>query len=68
MPIISATVEVSRMRSASVRAVRMAPRFVGRERKRSVTPFDRSSATLTAEDEPPKSEVCTMIPGIRKST
>ena len=54
--------------SASVRPARTAERAIGSDRKRSIRPFFRSSASPRAVTKPPKAMVCTMIPGIRKST
>jgi hypothetical protein len=54
--------------SASVRPVTTAERDMGRERKRSISPFFRSSESPRAVTKPPKVIDCTMIPGIRKST
>ena len=54
--------------SASVRPASTAERAIGSERKRSISPFFRSSASPRAVTNPPKDIVCTMIPGIRKST
>jgi hypothetical protein len=41
---------------------------MGSERKRSISPFLRSSARPSAVTNPPKTIDWTMIPGIRKST
>ena len=54
--------------SARVRPASTAERDIGSERKRSMSPFFRSSASPSAVTKPPKAIVCTMIPGIRKST
>ena len=54
--------------SASVRPASTAERAIGSDRKRSISPFLRSSARPRAVTKPPKDIVCTMIPGIRKST
>ena len=54
--------------SASVRPVSTAARDIGRERKRSIRPFFRSSESPRAVTKPPKVIDWTMIPGIRKST
>ena len=54
--------------SARVRPASTAARDIGSERKRSTSPFFRSSARPSAVTKPPKAIVCTMIPGIRKST
>jgi hypothetical protein len=54
--------------SASVRPVKTAERDIGSERKRSINPFFRSSASPSAVTKPPKTIDWTMIPGIRKST
>ena len=54
--------------SASVRPVRTAERAIGSDRKRSISPFFRSSESPSAVTKPPNAIVCTMIPGIRKST
>jgi hypothetical protein len=45
-----------------------AERVIGNERKRSISPFFRSSESPSAVTKPPKQIDCTMIPGIRKST
>ena len=54
--------------SASVRPVSTAARDIGSERKRSISPFFRSSDSPSAVTKPPKVIDWTMIPGIRKST
>jgi hypothetical protein len=54
--------------SASVRPVSTAARDMGRDRKRSISPFFRSSESPSAVTNPPKAIDWTMIPGIRKST
>ena len=54
--------------SARVRPARTAARDIGSERKRSISPFFRSSDRPSAVTKPPKAIVWTMIPGIRKST
>ena len=59
------SVNVVRATDAIVAPVRIAARLIGSERNRSVIPFDMSSATRTVSDEPPKTVVCTTIPGIR---
>ena len=53
--------------SASVRPASTEARAVGSERKRSMRPFDMSSASPSAVTNPPKAMFWTMIPGIRKS-
>ena len=54
--------------SDSVRPASTAPRDIGSERKRSISPFFRSSASPRAVTNPPKTMDWTMIPGMRKST
>jgi hypothetical protein len=54
--------------SASVRPVSTAARDMGRDQKRSISPFFRSSESPSAVTNPPKAIDWTMIPGIRKST
>ena len=54
--------------SPSVRPVSTAERAIGSDRKRSIRPFFRSSASPSAVTKPPKTIDWTMIPGIRKST
>jgi hypothetical protein len=54
--------------SETVLPASTAPRAIGSERKRSIRPFLRSSARPIAVTKPPNDMVCTMIPGIRKST
>ena len=54
--------------SASVRPASTAERDIGSERKRSIRPLLRSSASPSAVTKPPNAIVWTMIPGIRKST
>ena len=54
--------------SASVRPASTAPRDIGSERKRSIRPFLRSSASPSAVTKPPKDIVWATMPGIRKST
>ncbi len=54
--------------SASVRPASTALRDIGSERKRSISPFLRSSERPIAVTKPPKNIVCTIRPGIRKST
>jgi len=48
--------------------MRTAEGAMGRERKRSMIPFWRSSARPTAVLVPPNTTVWTKIPGIRKVT
>ena len=45
-----------------------AERAIGSDRKRSMSPFFKSSASPSAVTNPPKTIDWTMIPGIRKST
>ncbi len=45
-----------------------AERVIGSERKRSISPFFRSSESPSAVTKPPKTIDWTMIPGMRKST
>jgi hypothetical protein len=54
--------------SARMRPEITAGLHIGRERKRSIRPFFRSSARPSAVTKPPKTIDWTMIPGIRKST
>jgi hypothetical protein len=54
--------------SASVRPASTAGRAIGSDRKRSMSPFLRSSLSPSAVTKPPKAMFCTMIPGSRKST
>ena len=70
---ISATVIITTIESrlvatsASVRPASTAPRDIGSERKRSISPFFRSSERPIAVTKPPKNMVCTISPGIRNS-
>ncbi len=54
--------------SAIVRPASTAPRDIGSERKRSISPFLRSSASPSAVTKPPKNIVWAISPGITKST
>ena len=54
--------------SARIRPASTAGPHIGSERKRSISPFFRSSARPSAVTNPPKTIDWTMIPGIRKST
>ena len=54
--------------SERIRPATTAGPHIGSERKRSIKPFFRSSASPSAVTKPPKTIDCTMIPGIRKST
>ena len=54
-----------RTRSASVRPVSTAERAIGSERKRSMSPFCKSSASPTPVVRAPNTTVCTKIPGMR---
>ena len=54
--------------SENVRPASTAARDIGRERKRSMSPFCTSSESPSAVTKPPKAIDWTMIPGIRKST
>jgi hypothetical protein len=67
-PIITTSCTTFVTMSASVRPVTTADRDIGRERKRSTSPFFRSSDSPSAVTKPPKTIDWTMIPGIRKST
>ncbi len=51
--------------SANVRPVTTAERDIGSDRKRSISPFLRSSASPSAVTKPPKVIDWTTIPGIR---
>ena len=57
-----------RTTSEDVRPASTAPRDMGSERKRSISPFWTSSERPSAVTNPPKAIDWTMIPGIRKST
>jgi hypothetical protein len=73
-PAITPTVSITAIESelvamsARVRPASRAERAIGSERKRSTSPFFRSSERPRAVTKPPKDIVWTMIPGIRKST
>jgi hypothetical protein len=54
--------------SAMIRPLSTAGPHIGSERKRSMSPFFRSSASPSAVTKPPNPIDCTMMPGIRKST
>ena len=54
--------------SARVRPVSTAEGVIGSDRKRSMSPFFRSSASPSAVTNPPNAIDWTRIPGIRKST
>ncbi len=51
--------------SASVRPASTAERAIGSERKRSMSPFCRSSLRPSAVTKPPNAMFCTRIPGSR---
>ncbi len=53
--------------SDRTRPVSTAGLHMGSDRKRSISPFFKSSASPSAVTKPPKAIDCTMIPGIRKS-
>ena len=53
--------------SARTRPVSTAGPHMGNDRKRSISPFFRSSASPSAVTKPPNATDWTMIPGIRKS-
>ena len=53
--------------SASVRPASTAARDMGSERKRSISPFARSSLRPSAVTKPPKAMFWTTMPGSMKS-
>jgi hypothetical protein len=68
--IISSTTKTLRTRSAMVRPASTAERDMGRDRNRnrSMMPLLMSWDRPTAVEVAPNTTVCTMTPGIRKST
>src|SRR5205085_9326756 len=67
-PTINNVVNNVRTMSASTRPANTAERAIGSERNRSMMPFEMSSASPNAVPAPEKSDVCTRMPGIKKST
>ena len=63
--VMMTTVRTLRHRSAVVRPVSTADRAMGRARKRSMSPFCRSSARPMLVCTEPKATVCTKMPGMR---
>ena len=64
--VITSTTNTIRTRSPSVRPASTAERAIGSDRKRSISPVDRSSASPTPVVVDANAVVCTKIPAIRK--
>jgi hypothetical protein len=69
-PTVNSTTSETQLRpmSEKVRPRRTAARDMGRDRKRSISPFRTSSERPSAVVNPPKAIDWAMMPGIRKST